>query len=320
MTLSRRDLILSAGCALLASALPARSAGVRVLSGPAFGSSWTLVTADADDEAAIRKTFDGIIASVDGAMSIFRRGSELSRFNRAATTGWQPLSAATRAVLAEGLRVAALTGGAFNPTVGPLVGRYGFGPLREGLAGRPGEIEIGEGAVRKARPELSLDLNGIAKGHALDRLAAACTGLGLEDFLIELGGEVFASGRHPSGRRWQVGIERPAPEGGFQRAVRLDGVSLATSGNTVNGYGYRGRRYGHIIDPDTGRPSTDGLSCVTVAAESAMTADALATALFAMGPERGPDFAERAGMEALFVLDEGGREIATGGFEARFLV
>src|SRR5690606_26444695 len=136
--------------------------------------------------------------------------------------------------------------------------------------------------------------------------------------LIELGGEVFTAGHHPSGRSWQVGIEQPSPEGGFQKAVALEGVSLATSGNTVNGYTYGGRRYSHIIDPTTGHPAGSELASVTVAAPAAMTADGLATALFAMGPERGPAFAGHTGIEALFIMADG-REVATGRFAERTL-
>lgn len=318
MTLSRRDLILSASAALLGSSLPAWSAGVQTLHGRAFGSSWTFVTAGPIDAPAVRAGLEEIVASVDHAMSPFLPESELSRFNRAATTDWQPLSSASCAVIGEGLRIAALTENAFNPTIGPLVGRYGFGPIREGLSGTPDEISVHPDAARKARPELSLDLCGIAKGHALDRMTASCVGLGLTDFLIELGGEVFATGRHPSGRSWQVGIERPSPEGGFQRAVALDGISLATSGNAVNTYAWRGRDYGHIIDPIKAKPADTALASVTVAAPAAMTADGLATALFAMGPDRGPAFAGHAGIEALFIMADG-REIATSAFAGRIL-
>mgnify|MGYP001279750858 CR=1 FL=1 len=323
MKLSRRELILSAGGTMLASAFPAFAGSIgnarpRTLRGPAFGASWSLVAAGSWDAKAVRAAFEPIVASVDGAMSPFRADSEVSRFNRAASTGWQEASAATCMVVKEGLRIAALTGNAFNPTVGPLVGRYGFGPIQGGLPGLPEEITVGKESIRKARAALSLDLCGIAKGHALDRMVAACREQGMTDFLVELGGEVFANGRHPSGRRWQVGIERPSLAGGFQRAVALDGASLATSGNAVNGYAYGGRRYSHIIDPATGLPAASALASVTVAAETAMTADALATALYAMGPERGPDFAHSAEIEAFFVMSDAS-EVASGGFEARIL-
>ena len=317
MALSRRGFIVTAGGGLLASTLPAWSRETEALRGPAFGASWMLV-APAGAAAAVAPALEEIVASVDAAMSPFRADSELSRFNRSGETGWQPLSAETCAVAGEGLRVAALTGDAFNPTVGPLVARYGFGPIGRGAAGSPAEIAVRDGAARKARPDLSLDLCGIAKGHALGRMVAACEAHGLCDFLIELGGEVSARGRHPAGRAWQVGIEA---RGAVRRVAVLDGTALATSGDAVNAFSYHGRRYAHIIDPATGLPADTPLASVTIAAASAMTADALATALFAMGADRGPAFARSNGIEALFVVAEKGgmRESATGGFEARLL-
>lgn len=318
MRLSRRGFIASAASALFTSALPSRAAPMQRLHGPAFGASWTLVTAGPADRAAIAAAIEKVIASVDEAMSPFRAGSEITRFNRSATTDWRPISAATCTVVEEGLRVAALTEGAFNPTVGPLVGRYGFGPIKGGAAGTPDEIAVAGDAVRKKRAALSLDLCGIAKGYALDRIGAACMALGMTDFLAEVGGETLAVGRHPSGRHWQIGIERPGPDRLLQRAVMLDSGALATSGSAVNAYVHAGRRYSHIVDPASGDPAGAGLASVTVHDGSAMTADALATGLYAMGAERGPDFARRAGIEALFIMDDL-REIAVGGFEKRIL-
>ncbi len=326
MTLSRREAILSAGGLLLASALPAQAAGTHVapsvLQGTGLGSTWTLVTGGRSDVGALRTAFTEAIASVDQTMSPFRPDSELSLFNRTAATDWFPLSDGTCAVLAEGLRMASLTAGAFNPTLGPLVAHYGFSPIKSGRPGAANEVSVRADAARKARADLSLDLCGIAKGFALDRMRAVCIAHGLTDFLIELGGEVFAQGRHPDGRAWRAGIERPVPESGdVQRVVALDGAALATSGDRINGYFYRGRRYGHIIDPLTAEPVDSPLASVTVAAARAMTADALATALFAMGAERGPAFAHETGIEALFILRDGARlrEVTTAGFEARII-
>ena len=314
--MNRRDLLILGGGALLAPALPARAGGARVLGGPALGSSWKLV-ADlaAVDPAALADDLVAAIASVDAKMSPFRADSELSRFNRAATTGWQALSAETCGVVAEALRVAEATGDAFNPTLGPVAGRYGFGPIVGGVAGASAEIFLREGAVRKARPKLTLDLCGIAKGHALDHMAQACAAHGVGDFLIELGGEVLARGKHPSGRGWRVGVEGPSD---LLHAVSPGGGALATSGMAVNAFTWRGRRYAHIVDPQTRAPADPALFSVTVAAKTGMKADALATALFAMGAERGPAFARNAAIEALFVADDGS-SITTGGFGARIL-
>lgn len=319
MKIDRRRFLASAAMLTLAPALPAWAGGdVITLNGPAFGASWRLAASGIDHPEDLRGAIEAVIADIDRAMSPFRPDSELSRFNAAVTTDWQSLSPAMSAVTAEALRIAGLTQSAFNPTVGPLVARYGFGPIRAGKAGRADELEVGPNGLRKTRPELSLDLCGIAKGHALDRLAETCVAHGLAAFLMELGGEVVARGRHPDGRTWQIGVEAPTGEGSAIRHVAaVEGAALATSGDAVNGYVHRGRRYSHIIEPG-GRPAGSALASVTAASTTAMTADALATALYAMGPKAGPDFANAHSIEALFLMKDG-RVETVGGFEARLL-
>jgi FAD:protein FMN transferase len=177
-------------------------------------------------------------------------------------------------------------------------------------------------AVRKAQPDLTLDMCGIAKGHALDRMVDAIEALGSKDFLVEIGGEVATRGQHPEGRPWQVAIESPDPGSqALQRVLDLTGEALATSGDRINGYDHGDRRYSHIIDPHRRRPSSSDLASVSVLAPTAMRADALATALFAMGHEAGPDFAVRNDLPALFLVRDrlGIREIATGAFASRIL-
>jgi thiamine biosynthesis lipoprotein len=270
----------------------------------------------------MRTALQAVVASVDAAMSPFRSDSEIGRFNRSDETGWFPLSAPTCQVLREALRVTDSTGGAFDPTVGGIVGQYGFGPIVRRSHGNHAGISVRATAVRKELPDLTLDLCGIAKGYALDRMVSALEALGIGDFLVEVGGELAARGRHPAGRAWQVGIERPEPgEPGFQRVVALAGEALATSGDRVNGYFSGGRRYSHIIDPKRRGPADTGLASVSVLSPTAMHADAMATALFAMGSEGGPEFAERNGLPALFLVraKDGIREIATGGFADRVL-
>ncbi|MGB3390254.1 MAG: FAD:protein FMN transferase [Pseudaminobacter sp.] len=322
MTSSRRDIIIWGGCALMASMLPARAAcegasPLVTLRGPAFGTSWSLLARGPCDGQAIKAAFENVISSVDIAMSPFQAESEISRFNGAATTDWYGVSADTITVVEEAIRIASLTDGGFNPTVGPIVGRFGFGPILRGEPGSMEDIAVDAHAIRKSRATLSLDLCGIAKGYALDRMVATCRDLGITDLLVELGGEVRAAGFHPFGRRWQVGVERPS-QGGFSHAVSLEDHALATSGKAVNAYAFGSRTYSHIIDPATGLPASNGLASVTVAAGTAMTADALATALYALGAERGPDVARRAHIEALFIMDAG-NEVTTGNFDTRIL-
>jgi thiamine biosynthesis lipoprotein len=323
MWLTRRSVLIGGGSVLLAGALPALAVGARVIAGPAFGTSWRVTLPNETEEGAIAATIRSIVESVDTAMSPFRPDSEISRFNASATTDWQALSPESCAVVRQSLAIVTRSQGAFDPTVGPIVGRFGFGPIRAFSTGSYLDITARDDAVKKAQPSLTMDLCGIAKGHALDRLVAALDGFRVGDFLIELGGEVFARGAHPDGRAWQVGVERPVPgPTTLQRIVRLDGRALATSGNAVNGYTIAGRRYSHVIDPHSRAPADNGIASVSVFMPMAAIADALATALMAMSPEAGIALVEREEIPALFILREGGalREIMTGGFAEAVIV
>jgi thiamine biosynthesis lipoprotein len=321
MNRGRRQVLMGAGSVALIVALPgtAQGAGTRVMGGPAFGSYWRVTLPQGTDAGRLKPAIEEVIHAVDALMSPYRKGSEISRFNNSRDVGWVPVSVATRRVMDAGLRVARLTGGAFDPTVGPAVGRLGFGPITGAMVGNYTAIATNGDAVRKYRPGLTFDPCGIAKGYALDRIARRLDALGESAYLVELGGEVFARGRHPFGRPWMVGVERPAVGAvSFQRIVRLDGAALATSGDVVNSYKVSGRRLSHIIDPASGAPVDHAIASVSVIAPKAMTADALATGLMAMGPDRGMDLARSQGLGALFILrgDSGFKEIATPAFKA----
>ncbi|MEY8097270.1 FAD:protein FMN transferase [Falsihalocynthiibacter sp. S25ZX9] len=322
MTYTRRKFLVGTGAMFWATALRAQTRDVLQIEGPAFGASWRIRIAAGADAGAIVSAVKGIVTSVDGAMSPFLPMSEISRFNRMETLEWVPLSAQTHTTIREAKRVATLTRGAFDPTLGGVAGRYGFGPITQQPAGRFGDLELGAQSAKKAHISQTLDLCGIAKGHALDRIATALMTLGQASFFIELGGEVYALGHHPAGRPWYAGIERPEPQSAaLQRVVAIDGEALATSGDRVNRFDFNGRRYGHIIDPKLKRPADTPLACVSVFAPQAITADALATALFAMGPEQGISFANREHIPALFVVRDasGLREVMTANFSTRII-
>ena len=321
MNRERRQVLIGAASVALMTALPkvAQGAGTRVIGGPAFGSYWRVTLPWQAEALRLKPAIEDVIAGVDFLMSPFRPDSEISRFNNSRETGWMPVSMATQRVIAEALRIADLSGGAFDPTVGPLVGRLGFGPIKGDTAGGYGAITTSSRAVRKTHPSLTFDPCGIAKGYALDRITRRLDRLGAGSYLIELGGEVFARGRHPRGRPWMVGVERPWTGAvSFQRIARLHGAALATSGDWVNGYTVSGRRFGHIIDPRRGKSVDSTVASVSVIAPRAMTADALATALMAMGPDRGMEWARREGLAALFILRVGAgfKELATEAFNA----
>lgn len=323
-----------------------RAAGV--LEGPAFGSSWRLVCGPdlpGTLRSDIARRIAALIEGIDAEMSPYRAGSALSRFNAGPAAQWLDLPPALCTVAAAALTMARQSEGAFDPTVGPAVRAFGFGPIR-GVPGSPSLIDVRDGAARKGAPGLTLDLCGIAKGYALDRVCADLVARGLTDFLLEIGGEVRAVGRHPSGRAWRVAIEDPfemtpasamAPDRVAAGLARRPGVAavvtpgalaLATSGHRVNGVsvGFGGLgghgpsgaiTLGHVIDPGTARPAARFAGSVSVLAPTGMAADAWATALFALGPN-GVALARRHRIAALFILDRPGAagRVCTGGFDA----
>lgn len=311
-------------CLLLLGACSKAPATLH-LTGPTMGTSYSVKIKPGDDlppERELSAGIQAILEDVNRSMSTYIEDSELSRLNRNPGTGWIDISPALYEVLSTAQEISDQTGGAFDITVGALVNLWGFGPdFTTGALPADADIEAVLAAagyqglalkahppsLRKAAPAAYLDLSGIAKGYAVDRIAGYLETRGIGDYLVEIGGEVRARGVNGAGETWRVGIERPeADRRAIFRVIELQGTAMATSGDYRNYYMHGGRRYSHTIDPRTGRPVTHNLSSVTVLDGSAMTADALATALLVMGPEAGPRYAEKAGLPALFILDEGG--------------
>ncbi len=322
--LNRRSLLAFGGAACASLLMPARAGAaspVAGIEGKAFGTGWS-VTLPADSEQrldGLRARIDALLAGLDLAFSPWRADSIVGRFN-AGTEREMAVGGEVAEVADAALAIAGASDGHFDPTVGPLVGRWGFGPIH-GAAARPGGwrgLAAGNGHLAKTEPELTLDLCGIAKGHALDRMVSLLGEAGHGHFLIDLGGELAARGSHPSGRPWRVGIEDPRPGvDALAGALRLDGMAVATSGDRINGYDIGARRYSHIIDPATCEPVDSALASVSVLAPSGREADGWATALMAAG-QAGPDLAGGARLAALFLFRDGQgglTRVATGAFD-----
>lgn len=319
MLLNRRAMILGlagSGMGLAQSA----AASEQVFGGLAFGSTWRAVTDRDADMGRIRSTIETVISEVDRTMSPYRQTSDLSHFNAAQTTDWQTMPTQLCEVASAAKNISAQTDGAFDMTVGPIVSRYGFGPITGG-SGSYQNINIRKTALQKTQPDLTLDLCGIAKGYALDRITSALRNLGVTNALIEIGGEVRTLGHHPNGRAWQIAIADPTLRG-FRayRIVDPGHLALATSGHSANGI--HGRiSTSHIIDPRSERPAQASLASVSVLAPTAMTADARATALCAAGLVSGVALAHRLNIAALFIATSPGpaREVMTAGFSDHVL-
>lgn len=271
----------------------------------------------------IQSQIDSLLERVNNQMSTWRPESELSRFNKSLDTGWFSVSAELAYVVEAAGAISALSGGAFDVTVGPLVNLWGFGP--DGGGGEPPtaqQIQVtmkrvgyrklavrsSPSALRKQRTDLYVDLSAIAKGFAVDEVARLLEGRGIKSYLVEIGGELRARGSKADGSAWKVAIERPLTgERTIQDIVALRHLAIATSGDYRNYVEKDGKRYSHTIDPYTGRPIDHGLASVSVISASAMRADALATAIMVMGPEKGYDLAVREALAVQLIVRSGDR-------------
>ncbi len=327
---SRRKVLIGGGALALASPLfglvACDGADTARLAGPTMGTSYSISMTGAlslADREALRAEIEAALDTIEAGMSTWRPSSEISRFNSATEGDWTPISDDTRFVVEEARRVAAWSGGAFDPTVGPLVDLWGFGAGSSGRKIPPGErimaargemgiehLRVGEAAIAKRRGGMALDLSGIAKGFGVDRVAEILERRGIGDYLVEIGGELRARGLSTRGLPWRIGIERPvAGRRVVQRVVGLDRGGIATSGDYRNFFDHAGTRYSHVVDPRTGAPVGHGLASVTVIAPTTMRADALSTALMVLGAADGMRRARRDDIAALFIVADRDRLI-----------
>jgi FAD:protein FMN transferase len=268
--------------------------------------------------AAAQERVAAALDSVDAHMSTFKPDSEVSLINRLAEDRPLVVSDNTMTVFAAAQEVSVATGGAFDVTVGGCVDAWGFGPggrgrgvgdrglasLRSAVGYEGLLLDASERSIAKTHASTRTDLSAIAKGFGVDEAALALDRLGLENYLVEVGGEVRARGWRHDGRPWHVGIEQPVPGSPRQAryAVPLRDNAMATSGDYRNCFMQGGRRYSHEIDPRTGEPIPHELTSVTVVTPRCMLADALSTALIVLGPEEGFACAMRLDIAAYFVL------------------
>ena len=323
----RRTLLQALGAAALVAACGDRR-GVAVapvveFGGPTMGTWFTAkIARPGMAEGAVgvaRDAVAGALETVVAKMSTYLPDSELSQFNRHAAATPLALSADTLAVFALAQQVSAASGGAFDITIAPLVDAWGFGPskarrvvaedeatrLAAHVDWRRITIDVAAGTAAKSHAGLRADLSGVAKGYAVDQAAHALDRLGVTDYLIEAGGEVRTRGVNGEGRPWRIAIERP--DATPQRPhfiVPLSGLAMATSGDYRIYFEEGGRRYSHEIDPATAQPIRHGLASVSVVAPECGYADAMATALIVLGPDKGFALAVAQNVAAHFIVRE----------------
>lgn len=327
----RFALLFVLACAPLAGVARAETVTLR---GAAQGTTYHIkyvVTAKAVDRERVQGDVEQLLAEIDRQMSTYRPDSEISRFNQAPANEWFAVSKSVVEVVSAARETSEKTGGAMDITVGPLVRLWHFGPTEKSkkkATARPANkfepptddqiqnartrigyrqlnTRLDPPALRKQVAGLEVDLSSIASGYTIDHLSEVLQKLGIENYMVELGGEVRAAGKHEDGTPWRVAIERPtAGDPEMVTAVPLVNAALATAGGTHKFFEYKGHRYSHIIDPATGRPVEHALASVSVAADTCLEADGWDTPLLVLGPDRGLNCAEKNGIAAMFISHE----------------
>lgn len=280
------------------------------------------VTVYGEDESkideAIEKVFK-VFEDIDKEMSLYKEESELSRLNATAYENPVRISGVLMRLIQKSVWFSEITGGAFDITVGPLMEIWGFMETREALPddgmvrdalGKAGykKIVIDEEnqTIQFKVPGMRIDLGGIAKGYAIDLAVTELMKGGIENALVNLGGNMYALGSPPGETAWEVGVRDPRDREGIVEILRLKNRAVATSGNYEKFVQIGPDKYSHIMDPRTGVP-VSGILSVTVTADTALETDALSTAFFVMGYENAADMRNGPGnVEALFILPDSG--------------
>jgi thiamine biosynthesis lipoprotein len=307
------------------------------LSGSAMGTRYSVKVAEpmsVELRDRLERSIEDAIAGIEQVMSTYIVESDVSRFNASLSTDWVEVSESVCEAVVAARRLSEVTDGAFDITVGPLVNLWGFGPETVELAPPPAaEIAAAQArvgyervhadcsrpALRKDAPGIYIDLSAWAKGFAVDRVSVLLDDFDIGNFLVALGGELRMRGRNPEDELWSIAIEKASDNGGdVQMVVRLTDRAVSTSGDYRNYFVYEGQRFSHLIDGRLGRPVTHNLASVTVIADRAAFADAMATALLVLGPEEGMEVAVREDIAAYFQLrlEDGFGEQMSPAFEA----
>lgn len=269
----------------------------------------------------LKEEIDTRLKQFDASLSPFNTESTISKINRNEEV---VVDSFFRNCFERAMQVSQDTDGAFDITVGPLVNAWGFG-FKQGqfpdahmvdsllqIIGYQ-KITLENGRVAKQDPRIMLNCSAIAKGYAVDVIAQYLNELEIQNYMVDIGGEVVTRGSNPQNARWRIGINKPINDSlsvseELQTILNLTDVAVATSGNYRNYYYKDGKKYGHTIDPHTGYPVQHSILSATVLAKDCMTADAYATAFMVMGMEKAVGFLRsHPELEVYFIYgNEGG--------------
>jgi len=296
----------------------------HVIQGRTMGTTYTVkvVTGYFQSISGVKEKIGNRLEEINRSMSTYQKDSEISRFNRFNKVGLKfKISNDFFQVMKAGQKIYRLSGGAWDGTVNPLVDVWGFGsrgrrdkvPPNSEIAALLPDIGfanidvVNPGFLVKKRAAVTVDLSSIAKGYGVDEVAALLRNLGYKDYLVEIGGEIFAAGHRKDDTRWRIGINRPRADAAFDevyKVVEIHNQAFATSGDYRNFFEVDGIRYSHVIDPRSGYPISNGVAGVSIVADTCTFADGLATAIMVMGPESGLELINRLeSVEGLIMVE-----------------
>ncbi len=299
-------------------------------SGMVFGTTYHITY---ESDTALTTAIRAAFAQVDGSLSMFNAQSTISAINRNDTS--VVLDSLFLRVFQRSMEISAATDGAFDITVAPLVNAWGFG-FKQSVMPTQNDIdsllqiigyqkvECHDGRIVKTDPRMMLDCGAIAKGFGCDVVANALKAHGVENYIVEIGGEVAVNGRNTQGDAWRIGINKPVDDSlsvasEIQQIALLTHGGMATSGNYRNFYVSDGKKYAHTIDPKSGYPVQHRLLSATIVADDCMTADAFATACMVVGLERSLQLCDENALQGFFIYANGDefRTTQTANFPAK---
>lgn len=317
--LRRLFILLAVFVVLLCSSQLSYASNLQHLTGTTMGQSyrisWPANELPSEQFPKLKRSLSGTLTAIDGTMSTWREQSELSRINATKHDQAIQLTEHTAVVIKKALLVGKQTDGALDITIGPLLKLWGFGPHKSNTTPSASQlqrvshyvgldkIELKDKQLRKLDPRVELDLSAIAKGYGVDMAAAVLERYGIENYLVEIGGEVRAKGTADNAKPWQVAVNQPAVYSQTTAAVlTIADHAVATSGDYRQFYNDQGgQRYSHIVDPKTGDAKIRDVASATVIATDCASADGLATALMVMGIDKAMAFAEQQQIPALLI-------------------
>ncbi len=307
-----------------------QSEDYKTLQGKAQGSTYRIVY-ETKNGVDFSKSVDSLFNLVDQSMSLWVYTSLISKIN--ANQSYGLVDEHFMKVFQASEAISRKTKGFFDVSVGPLVEAWGFGKNKSRLVSNMEtldslkklvnykNIKIKKGKVIKKYPEIQLDFNAIAQGYTVDLISEFLVQNDVENFLVEVGGEVRAKGKNNKRETWKVGIENPNNENNLQAIVSLGNKSLATSGSYRKFFIKDGQKYSHAIDPHLGKPVAHNVLSMTVLANTCAEADGFATAFLVMGLEKAKYFAKKEKIDFLAIYEQNSQisTFATAGMKSVIL-